>query len=207
MQAALEDMQKRMAERDNLNAEQLALIDRQTAEMKSDSADKAALLDSLKRENVSGYFNNTELTAAYGLYHINIPYAHYFFGLNTVNGYVINKHFMTGFGLGIAKYDAGWIVPVYLDFRYNFSPRKLTPYFFADGGVLFEFEEHMEPGLFLNPGAGVYWKLTDHLGVNFGAGLYTTKLERRASFVNGKVGLIYRRKCNSVGQARHISYK
>lgn len=192
IRADMESLQKRLAERDRQYAQQLMLFEQQAKRMSADSAKTAAFLDSLWREDVKGYFNNTEIAGAYGLYERNVPYAHFFWGLTTVNGYVINKHWSTGIGLGLLNYDAGLMAPVYLDFKYKFNQGKFTPYVWADGGLMFDLKKFTVPGtLFMNPGAGVYHKINDRWGLNLGVGLFTQSFDIRSSFINIKLGVTF----------------
>jgi len=79
--------------------------------------------------------------------------------------------------------------------RYTFNKRTFTPYFFADGGVLIPFESDLQkPSLFVNPGIGISRNIGKKLALNFGAGYYLQRDAARNSFVNAKIGLIYRKK-------------
>lgn len=194
MHSQMESLQAQIADLDKHNSEQSAVISDQAAMMQSDSSATASLLDSLRREDVSGYFNNTELTGAFGLRDISVPYSHYYWGITTINGYVINKHFLTGIGVGLSYYDAGWMAPLYLDVRYTFNKRKFTPYIFTDSGVLFDLEKLEQPNcLFFNPGFGVYRTINDHLTLNLGAGLFVQRFDARSSFINIKLGLMFKK--------------
>lgn len=184
-------LQALLMNRDSLNTQMQTKLETQNTKMRLDSAAGIALLDSIENENVSGFLNNTELTGGYGLY-VRFPeYERYYYGLTTVNGYVINRHFFTGIGIGINSYNGGIMAPLYLDFRYIFSKKPFSPYFFADGGVLFRFEEFNNPLFFLNPGFGLQKSISDRLALNLGAGVFMQRSDHRASFVNVKVGFVF----------------
>jgi hypothetical protein len=142
-------------------------------------------------EDVSGYVNITDLGGAFGLNIISEPYSKYFYGISTINGYVINKRFLTGIGVGLNAYNGGIIAPLYLDFRYNFRESGYIPYISADGGFLFVFDNFETPGLFINPGVGVYKNISKKFAVNLGTGLYIQRTPVKASFINFRLGLIF----------------
>jgi len=187
-------MEDKLANAGKQSRQQENIIAEQNNTIESVTADAAGLRDSLKQEDVSGWFNNTELGGGIGLYEINKPNAHYFYGVTTVNGYVINKHFLTGIGTGLNHYDAGWLVPLYLDVRYTFPRGRYTPYIFADGGFQVDIEHFKLPNsVFMNPGVGVYRIITNRLAINMGAGLFVQQYDFRSAFVNFKVGLFFKK--------------
>jgi len=142
-----------------------------------------------KYEDVSGYINITEIGGGFGLGEVAADYTAHFAGISTINGYVINRHFVTGLGLGINAYNGGLMAPVYLDLRYNFNERRFTPFIFGDGGILVNFEDG--PGLFLNPGIGIYGKIKDKLGISLSSGLFVQRTPNLASFINVKLGVFF----------------
>lgn len=144
-----------------------------------------------KYEDVSGYINITEIGGGLGIRNPINDFTRYFAGITTMNGYVINHHFLTGIGTGIYGYDAGMVVPVYLDIRYTFNNSRFTPFIFGDGGLLVELNNPEDFGLFLNPGLGVIRKISKSLKLSLGAGLYIQEMGERASFLNVKVGLYF----------------
>lgn len=185
-------LQGLLDERDRQISDLQNLIDQQHIQVQSISEEMTTLKDSIKSEDVAGYFNNTELTGAYGLADISVPFSNYFAGFSTINGYVINKHFLTGIGVGLYFYNSGWMAPVYLDFRYKFNERNFTPYIFADGGFQIDFKNFKLPSsLFMNPGVGFYHNFNDNIALNVGAGLFVEKYNIRSSFINLKVGVTF----------------
>jgi hypothetical protein len=141
--------------------------------------------------DVSGYINITEIGGGLGISNPVNDFTRYFAGITTVNGYVIDHHFLTGIGTGVYGYDAGIVVPVYLDIRYTFNNRRFTPFVFGDGGVLVELNHPEDFGLFVNPGLGVIRKLSKSMKLSLGAGLYIQEMGERASFINVKLGLYF----------------
>lgn len=192
----LEYMQSMLRECNAQKAEQAESMDRQTIRHQSDSIATVAFLDSLMREDVSGYFNNAELNGGYGLAVTSVPFANYYWGVTDINGYMIDKHWLAGLGVGLFQYDAGWTMPLYLDFRYTFNNKKIyTPYIFADGGFMIELSPFRVPNsVFMNPGLGLYRKINDNMALNLGAGLFVQSFNIRSSFVNVKVGFTFRKK-------------
>ncbi|MBN2480987.1 MAG: hypothetical protein JXB19_04550 [Bacteroidales bacterium] len=191
LNSQIEDLQVRLQEINTTNTMLAEKIGDQNERIVADSAAMAEAERLRKEEDVSGYFNNTDIGAAPGLKIISVPYTHHFYSINMINGYVINRRFATGIGVGLNAYNGGMAAPVYLDFRYNLKETGFIPYFFADGGLLFVFENLKEPGLFINPGAGIYRNVSDRLAVNLGAGLFVQRTPIQASFVNFKLGLIF----------------
>ena len=185
-------LKTRLSNRDSLIATNNELIKNQQHKFQTDSITYQAIIDTMILENSSRFINITELNGAYGLQIRSVPYAHYFYGLTNVSGLFVNKHFISGIGLGVLKYDEGVTVPLYLDFRYHFTKRNFTPYLYADGGLVFQLDDMKEPMLFINPGVGVYKTISDKFALNFGAGLFIQRdVMAKASFVNFKLGLIY----------------
>ena len=187
-------LEDKMAAINRKSQDQQSVIDEQNNTIASVSADAAELRDSIKNEDVAGWFNNTELDGGYGLYQTNKPFAHYFYGITTINGYVINKHFLTGIGTGLNHYNGGWLVPLFLDFRYTFPQGRYTPYIYADGGFQIDIEHLKVPNsVFMNPGVGVYKIITNRMALNMGAGLMVQQYDFRSAFVNLKVGIYFKK--------------
>jgi|WetSurMetagenome_2_1015567.scaffolds.fasta_scaffold01570_6 hypothetical protein len=188
------NLEEKLANAGKQSKDKDAVIDQQNNTIEAVTADAAELRDSVQKEDVSGWFNNTELNGAVGLFDTNAPYAHYFYGITTINGYVINKHFLTGIGVGLNRYDAGWMVPVYLDFRYSLTKGKFTPYIYTDGGFQFDVQHFKLPNsIFMNPGIGVYKIITNRLALNASVGLVTQQYDFRSSFINMKVGIFFKK--------------
>jgi len=191
-QTVSESLRTELMNRDSLLAAQGKVIDNQKGKLKADSASSVALIDSVIHENSSNFINITELNGAYGINIRNVPYAHYFYGISNVSGLFVNKHFISGIGVGVLAYNSGVTAPLYLDFRYHFSKRTFTPYLYADGGLILKFDYMKEPMLFINPGVGLYKSISDKFALNLGAGIFIQRDDvAKASFLNFKLGLIY----------------
>ncbi len=185
-------LKTQLSGRDSILASNNDLIKNQQHKIQTDSLTYQAKIDTMILENTSRFINITELNGAYGLYIRSIPYSHYFYGITNVSGLFVNKHFISGIGLGVLKYDEALTVPLYLDFRYHFAKRNFTPYLYADGGLVFQLNDMKEPMLFINPGVGVYKTISEKFALNFGAGFFIQRdVMAKASFINFKLGLIY----------------
>jgi len=144
-----------------------------------------------KYERVSGFINITEIGGGLGMGSTVSDYSKYFAGITTMNGYVIDHHFLTGIGIGAYAFDAGILLPVYLDLRYTFNNRRLTPFAYGDGGLLVDISRPEAFGLFLNPGVGVIRKITKTVKISLSVGVHMQVRAERASFVNMKLGLYF----------------
>jgi hypothetical protein len=144
-----------------------------------------------KYEDVSGYINITEVGGGMALGTSVVEYSDNFAGFTIMNGYVIDHHFLTGLGLGAIVHGDGVLVPAYLDIRYTFNNQKITPFLYADGGMLLDLGDIMASGIFLNPGVGIKRKLSNKTALSVSGGLFIQRFNNRASFVNVKVGLYF----------------
>jgi hypothetical protein len=149
----------------------------------------------------SGYINTTELQTAFGIGENNVPFGRYFIGVTNTSGYqislknsMVTKKIQGGVGTGLLIYNGGALLPLFLDFRFIWSERTLTPFIFATGGGLIHFSDfNRESRLFINPGAGARYSISEKLAVNAGAGLLIqTATYRRDSFLNFKIGLCFK---------------
>lgn len=149
----------------------------------------------------SGYINITEIQPSLGLSVNNVPYGQYFVGLTNISGYQISlknsavtKKIQGGIGIGVFLYNKGTLMPLFLDFRFIWDDKKWTPYVFATGGGLLHFNDFdRESRLFINPGAGILYSISEKIGASLGAGLFVqTASYRRDSFVNLKIGMCYK---------------
>jgi hypothetical protein len=139
-----------------------------------------------------GFVSINEFTVGTGLHGKTAPYSKQFLGFTSVFGYQINSNFFTGGGLGLSFYDGGLLVPLFLDFRYAFYSGQITPYVFADGGILLKVTDLDDSKLFLNPGAGARYTISNNFAVNIGLGILSqVDGNNRASFVNFKIGGVY----------------
>ena len=139
-----------------------------------------------------GYITNNEFTSGIGLGDVSEPYSKSFFGFNTIHGYQVNRYFVISAGAGVSFYNGGTLIPVFMDIRYRILVNLFTPYIFGDGGFLFNLNG--EPRMFLNPGVGLRYALNDKLGVTLGAGCFIQTGETQDSFVNIKLGIVFKPK-------------
>ena len=140
-----------------------------------------------------GFVTINELTGGPGLAGKTQPYSKYFFGFSSVNGYQVNSDFFLGVGLGVSFYDAGLLVPLFLDFRYAFSTGQLSPYLYADGGLRLKVSNLNETKLFINPGVGARYALSRNLALDLSVGILSHASGfNRESFVDLKLGVIYK---------------
>jgi hypothetical protein len=147
-----------------------------------------------------GYYNLTELHYGFGLAEVGPPYANYYYGISTVNGWRFGNGIALGAGVGYWKYNEGYVVPVYGDARYFIGKQKNKFFLMGSGGFLLNFEDFVDYARFFgNPGAGIAIPLAKNTQLSFSAGLLTqwvmkkntTADHRRDSFINMKLGLIF----------------
>ena len=82
----------------------------------------------------SGYININELHYGYGLGGTTRSYSKQFYGLTTMHGYKlniyglhINHSLLGGIGTGILFYNGGPLFPLYLDLRFGWNSKKISP--------------------------------------------------------------------------------
>jgi hypothetical protein len=138
-----------------------------------------------------GYITITELTGAYGLSKLHVPYSTYFWGFTSLHGYQVSKNFIGAAGAGLSVYNGGVLFPVFLDFRWRIYVGKYTPYIYADGGLLLNFSDLNCTKLFINPGLGLRYSFDDEVAATFSGGLLSQTGEWRDSFINFKTGIVY----------------
>jgi hypothetical protein len=137
-----------------------------------------------------GYITINEFTAGFGLGDTRAPYSKSFFGINTIHGYQINRNFIVAAGTGISFYNGGTLIPVFLDLRFNFSIKTISPYFAGEGGLFLNPSGTAK--LFISPGAGIRYSISKKMCLNFGAGYLVQVAESQDSFVNFKIGIAFK---------------
>ena len=150
----------------------------------------------------SGYVSINDLTYGFGLFGKLKPYGKQYTGLTTMHGYQlniyglhVNRSLIAGVGTGVLFYAGGALIPLYLDFRYIWSFKKISPFIYEDNGVLMNYKELINgTKMFINPGAGIKLKISGSLAADLGAGYFVQMgpSVARDSFVNLKVGVIYK---------------
>jgi len=76
--------------------------------------------------------------------------------------------------------------------RFSFHTGTFTPYLLGDGGMLFNTNGILK--LLINPGAGIRYTISRNVALNLGAGVWIQTDETRDSFVNFKLGVVYKPK-------------
>jgi len=157
-----------------------------------DSLSSAKLL----RELESGFVNILEIGGGFGLGDTEPDYSRSLVSLNNVFGYNINKHWTTGIGTGVNFYNGGVLVPLYADIRYKFNAKKVTPFIFADAGLLMKFDDFLQSSLFINPQIGLMKRLNDKVSFHIATGVLVQQApgEGRNTFINLKGGVSFRGK-------------
>ena len=126
----------------------------------------------ISNDQRAGYYYSLDFGYGFGLGETDYPYAEYLFGATGVVGYQATRSIKTGLGLGVAQYDAGTLFPLYGQFRYSLWAKRVVPFFNADCGYLFSFEDFQgESRFFLNPSLGVHMVARDRLSVNVSSGI------------------------------------
>jgi len=136
-----------------------------------------------------GYITNNEFTSGFGLGNVSLPFNKTFLGFNTIHGYQVNRYSVFSGGTGVLLYNGGTLIPVFFDIRIRLRIRLFTPYIYGDGGFLLNPKGGSK--MYLNPGAGVRYALSNQLGLTLGAGLWVQMGETRDSFVNVKLGVVF----------------
>jgi hypothetical protein len=143
-----------------------------------------------------GFVNVSELNAAIGAEDSITGNAKYYFGLTNVFGYQINRNFFGGAGIGLLIYENTLLVPVYLEYKYSVYTKGLTPFLYADGGVIIDPSDfYDESKIFLNPGIGISRTLSPKLEINLSAGFMVQSRSSfsRVTYINFKLGIAYRK--------------
>ena len=154
--------------------------------------------DSLKQSaNIhhsnAGFITINELTGGIGIGETGPAFSKGFFGFTTVIGYQSDYNFTAAVGTGLSFYNGGMLVPLFLDFRYGFNIDQFNPYIFLDGGLLFNFSDFKEgTKLFINPGIGVRYYVSQKMAVTLGGGLLVQYRPDRDTFINFKAGVSYK---------------
>lgn len=115
-----------------------------------------------------------------------------FAGVEVLAGYAINRNFTISAGTGLSYYKAGYRVPVFLDIKYGLSRQKLSPFFYADEGILLTNDHFSNTRIFLNLGAGVQYSVNYDFSFVFSGGIWVQQgIYYLYSFANVKAGVRY----------------
>jgi hypothetical protein len=149
----------------------------------------------------SGFVNITEISgSSFGLRHTSSPNEEYYFGVTDIFGYQIDKNFLVGAGFGFMAYDSSSLIPLFLEISYTTCFKSINPFLFYDSGFLVDFTNVANGSqIFINPGVGLSWSFSPKIEGTFGAGLMMQmQPSHRTSFINLKLGLIFRKNSRSV---------
>ncbi len=152
-------------------------------------------------ETRSGYVNTTEINSGIGLgdNSANSPYSKYNIGITNISAYQLsfkqgfmdNKLLQMGGGTGFYGYNEGATIPLFADFRIIATGWEIEPYFYLQGGGLFNAKEFgSATRMFGNGGGGIRYPLNDKMALNLGLGLMV-QMEPggfRDSFISIKLG-------------------
>ena len=140
-----------------------------------------------------GPISMVEYHGGLGVINDTESYSGSFSGFNVLIGYQINKRFIISGGTGLSVYSRGKLIPVFMDLRYTFYIDQLAPYFYANSGMLIDFSNFDETRIFMNPGFGVRYSLTQKIAVNMSGGIFAQAASQKMDvFVNLKTGVTYK---------------
>ena len=114
-----------------------------------------------------GYLNITEVSLGVGLGQASEDLS---YGIQTVNGVLINPNFSLGLGIGVDKYKFATFVPIFADIRAYFLRSDVTPYFVGAIGYSLSFDSGSKGGLFVNPSLGVRFTVSPKAALDFSLG-------------------------------------
>ncbi|MFO7851457.1 MAG: hypothetical protein ACQERS_05365 [Bacteroidota bacterium] len=156
-----------------------------------------------------GFINYTEFNYGTGLGETGPEYSNSYWGFTSVFGFQANRNFSVGAGTGFHYHNNGILIPVYIENRYSMYLKYFTPYLLMNSGMLLDPEE-MLPGtkLFINPGAGISRCISHKVEINFSAGVFVhmSPTTARSSFINFKLGIIFRDKAYRMFKAKNNNY-
>jgi hypothetical protein len=174
-------------------------VERELAETEkrraADSLSLETLRESIRQRNAeSGFENITSFSGGIGLKITDAPLAGRFLAVDNIFGYNINRNWLVGPGIGVNFYNEGIMMPLYLDVRYYLNDKQTSPFFAADGGLVFHFSNFGNSGAFINPQFGLRRKLSNKYAFHFTTGIWTqfAPESQRHSFVSIKGGFSFR---------------
>jgi hypothetical protein len=138
-----------------------------------------------------GYITINELSTGFGLGKTGPDYSKFFFGFTTIHGYQINKRCTTSGGTGILFYDGGALLPLFIDVRFRFDLKPVTPYLWNQEGVLINFSDFQDSKIFVALGGGGQYAFSKNFAANLGIGGMIQSSGLRDSFFVVKGGVTY----------------
>lgn len=91
----------------------------------------------------------------------------YYIGVSTSHGYQFNNHVFLGGGVNISFGHPGCLIPVFVDFRYDTSLRKLNPF----GDIRVGYNIEANGGLYVSPTVGHRFNISKKTNFNLGIGM------------------------------------
>ncbi|HOF22328.1 MAG TPA: hypothetical protein PLO24_13810 [Bacteroidales bacterium] len=146
----------------------------------------------------SGYANFNEPAAGYGLGTTSLPNPEYYYGGTSTHGYRlniyglnINRSFFAGLGSGVLFSEGDLMIPFYLDLRYFWNSKTISPYIMGEGGFLFNPRDvDKKTLLMIIGGGGIQFNISDKFILNAGPGPgIQMGIDGRRSFLSGRLGL------------------
>lgn len=123
----------------------------------------------IKKISQHGYLLLVEEGVALGVG----DYGRDFNKLSIINGYKFNSYISLGGGTGF-RYcfnSKDIYLPIFVDFRVNFSSKRVTPYASVALGSTYNLSSQGEtPGVLFNPAVGIKFRFTKRMGLNVGIG-------------------------------------
>ena len=156
-----------------------------------------------------GFVNISELTGGIGLMDTAFATTENYLGATNIFGYQINRNFFGGIGIGYLQYNGSQVIPVYLEYKYSAYMKRLTPYVYADGGLMIApVDLKQESKIFINPGIGVSRYISSRFEGNFSVGflIQTRSVYTRARYINFKLGIIFRKNSFRMFKANNTVY-
>lgn len=135
----------------------------------------------------------TEFQTASGPVLVNDPKSGKFTGITVLAGYQVDRNFVLSAGTGISYYRQGSLVPLFLDLRYAITLKHLSPYLYADGGLLMDVNHFNDTKVFMNPGIGAQYSISYDLALIVSSGFWLQKGDLNLNaFINFKAGVRYK---------------
>jgi len=106
---------------------------------------------------------------------IQLEWAEPVLGMHAIVGYRFIPQFYLGGGLGVEIYTDGNMLPIFLNVRTDFVDARVTPFFAANIGYAFGWVNGYDGsdwgGVFLEPGIGVRFNISEQFGLNLSSSL------------------------------------
>ncbi|MFZ1688349.1 MAG: hypothetical protein WAU70_13050 [Flavobacteriales bacterium] len=135
----------------------------------------------------SGYSMIAEICPAVGIDEVSEKSS---IGLQVINGYQINPHFNVGIGLGLHKHiSANSYAPVFLDLRFAFMAKRVSPYLDLAGGWALGLVEEFESGVYFNPAFGVKFFVSRNTALQLSLGYRYQETNERVTLYDNNYQL------------------